>query len=68
MRNPMKNSEGYHDPTAYYGMREVVREDEALNETANTLIRIIKNLASLSGFEIIGRIKIKHKESGREFK
>ena len=26
-RNPFYNSEGYPDPTAYYGMKEIVKEE-----------------------------------------
>jgi hypothetical protein len=63
-----KNSEGYYDETAYNALKPIIKHDAELEKKANKLIYVMKFIASLAGFEFIGRVKIRHKESGREFK
>ena len=49
-----RNNEGYVDPTAGAAMATVKREENAeLNDRA--------------GFEIVGRVTLKHKKSGKVF-
>lgn len=67
-RNPYFNNEGYPDPTAYHGMKEVIREDAELERKAGELIKVLKFIIRLAGFELIERIAIKDSKSGREFR
>ena len=67
-RNPMKNSEGYPDPTAYEGLRPVIEEENALERRVNQLIKTLKYITGLAGFELISRIEIKDKQTGRVFR
>lgn len=67
-RNPMKNSEGYSDPTAYGGLRPVIEEENALERRVNQLIKTLKYITGLAGFELISRIEIKDKQTGRVFR
>lgn len=39
MKNPKLNAEGYADPTAYMGMREVVKEENETDKRAYDLVR-----------------------------
>ena len=66
--SPFYNSEGYADPTAYYGTLRVIKEETEMENKVHTLVHIIKDIANLAGFEVIGRIQFKHKKTGREFK
>ncbi len=66
--NPKKNAEGYPDPTAYEGTKNIIREETELERRVNTLIKTLKNVIRLSGFEIIGRIEIKDVKTGKEFR
>jgi hypothetical protein len=66
--NPKYNSEGYYDPTAYAGLRSVIQEENALERDVNTLVKVLKYIISKSGFELVNRIEIKDKKSGRVFK
>lgn len=66
--NPRKNSEGYSDPTAYEGLRPIIAEENALNKEVSTLISVLKFIIDKSGFELINRIEIKDKKTGRVFK
>ena len=63
-----KNSEGYSDPTAYNGMKNAMSKEIAAKKLCDNLIGTIKLLAHLAGFEIVGRIQLKHKETGMIFR
>lgn len=68
MNNPKYNSEGYADPTAYYGTKEIIREESETEKRAYDLIKVLKFIIRLAGFELIERIKIKDTKTGREFR
>lgn len=63
-----KNSEGYADPTAYYGMKDVLREEAKTERRAAELIRVLKFIIRSCDFELIERVKIKDTKTGREFR
>lgn len=66
MSDPRRNAEGYLDVTAYLGTKNVIQEE---NERKNKdLIHTFRLLADMAGFEIVGRITIKHKKTGRIFR
>ena len=56
-----KNSEGYVDPTAGAAMAT------ELNDRNHRLIQVIRNIVDIAGFEIVGRVTLKHKKSGKVF-
>nr|WP_315101324.1 hypothetical protein [uncultured Catonella sp.] len=69
-----KNSEGYNDPTAGEAMGEVAKEErkekhkKEHNEAVTNLITMLKQIISLAGFELVGRIHLRDKETGKEYK
>ena len=67
-RNPFYNNEDYPDPTAYYGTKDVIREDAELERKTGELIKVLKFIIRLAGFELIERIAIKDTKTGREFR
>lgn len=66
--NPRKNSEGYNDPAAYEGMKPVIAEENALYREMIALISVLKYIIDKSGFELVNRIEIKDKKTGRVFR
>lgn len=56
-----KNGEGYPDPTAYQAIKEADRTPEPVKD----VIKALRTVASLAGFEIIGKIHLKDRETGR---
>lgn len=66
--NPRLNSEGYYDPTAYHGLRNIIREESAVDYEVSTLIKVLKYIINRAGFELVSRIELKDKKSGRVFK
>ena len=68
MNNPKYNSEGYADPTAYYGTKEIIREESEAEKRAYDLIKVLKFIIRSCGFELIERVKIKDTKTGRGFR
>lgn len=66
---PWKNAEGYADPTAYAALTNIqVEESAALDARVNTLIKVLKYIIAVSGFEMVNRIELRDKKSGRCFR
>lgn len=68
-----KNAEGYSDPTPGEAMSNIHREQrqqEAAERLAviSRLIPVMKQTAELAGFEVVGRITLKDKETGKEYR
>ena len=65
---PKRNREGYYDPTAYEGVKSIVREENALDGRVSDLVRVLKFIIRNCGFELVSRIEIKDVKTGRVFK
>ena len=65
--NPYYNSSGYPDPTAYKAMKVVQTEEETDNKAA-FLVKVLKFIIRESGFELLNRIELRDKKSGRVYK
>ena len=68
MNNPYYNSEGYADPTAYAGTKNIIREEAETERRASELIKVLKFVIRSCGFELVERIEIRDMKSGRVFK
>ena len=71
-RDMGRNSEHYSDPTpgtAWENMRrEEKRLDAARLVVISALVPILRQTAELAGFEIIGRIPLRDKATGKEYR
>lgn len=65
---PFQNAEGYSDPTAYEGLKPIIKEDAELEGKVNFLIKVLKFIINESNFELLNRIEVKDKRSGRVFR
>lgn len=67
-----KNAEGYSDPTAEEACRNISREEhlQTVRRLAaiNGIIDILNKTANLMGFEVVGRIMLKDKKTGKVYK
>ena len=71
-----KNAEGYPDPTAGAAYRNMVKEERAKARAEeserlsriSSLIPILRATAELAGFDILGRIPLKDRETGKEYR
>lgn len=66
--NPRRNSEGYSDPTAYMGLKPIIEEENALEREVNMLVKVLKYIISRSGFELVSRIELRDKKTGKTFR
>lgn len=58
------NPEGYDDPTAYTAMQNIAEEEERVS----ALIKTIKTILRLAGFELTNRIEIRSVRTRREYR
>lgn len=65
--DPHYNASGYPDPTAYNAMKAIAR-DEKIESKAAFLLNVLKFIIRESGFELLNRIELRDKSSGRVFK
>lgn len=67
-----RNKEGYPDPTAGEALGAVVKEERQeareRNAAVTSLITMLKQIISLAGFELVGRIVLRDKETGKEYR
>lgn len=68
MNNPKYNNEGYADPTAYYGTKDIIKEEAETEKRAYDLIKVLKFIIRSCDFELIERVKIKDTKTGKEFR
>jgi hypothetical protein len=62
--NPFYNSEGYPNPTAF----GVIQEENELEKKTGFLIKVLKFIINESGYELLNRIEVKDKKTGRVFR
>ena len=67
-----RNKEGYPDPTAGEAIgtlaKEERREEKERNAAVTSLITMLKQIISLAGFELVERIVLRDKETGKEYR
>lgn len=65
MRDELKyNGSGYHDPTAYKAIKRISEEEIKVSK----VIKTIQAVAHLAGYEIVDRIVLRDKETGKEWR
>lgn len=69
---PIRNSEGYMDPTTHDALTNVMRDQLATCEDAdarnNRLIKVIKSIVDIAGFDLLSRIEVRDRKTGRVYK
>lgn len=63
-----KNKEGYADPTAYAAISKIQRDEIELQRRVSEVINVLKYIIDKSGFELMARIEIRDKKTGKEFR
>lgn len=64
MNELKRNGSGYMDPTAYRALKNVSEEEKKVSKLINTL----RAVAHLAGYEIEGRIVLRDRKTGREWR
>ena len=63
-----RNSEGYSDPTAYAALHKIQREEYSQSKRVAELIHVLKYIIDKSGFDLVSRIELRDKETGKEYR
>ena len=66
--NDGKNIEGYADPTAVTAIKNVSRKESEADKRVYDLIKVLKSIIHVAGFELTERVQLKDKETGREYR
>lgn len=48
--------------------KNIIRDEDEQQKRVNTLIFVLKYITRLAGFELLNRIEIKDRKTGREYK
>lgn len=71
----LKNSEHYNDPTPHEAHKNIRKEEQleaarmrTISALVSALVSALKQVADLAGFEIVGRVVLMDKDSGRIFR
>lgn len=63
-----KNSSGYSDPTAYLGTKPILRAENEQSKRVTDLIGVLKYIIDAAGFDLLARIEIRDRKTGREYR
>ena len=63
-----RNKEGYKDPTAYAAMSKILEEEHEQQRKVSELIGVLKHIIDDAGFDLLERIKIRDRKTGKEYR
>lgn len=65
---PKHNASGCPDPTAHDALPPIAQADAALEARTTRLIKAMKTMIDLAGYDLVARIEIRDRESGKIFR
>ena len=68
MNKTFYNASGCKDPTAGEAIGKVAKEENLMSQKAKDTVSLCKHFIELKGFELIGRIKIQDRKTGKEYR
>lgn len=63
-----RNKEGYNDPTAHAAMSKIQKDENEQQRRVSELVNVLKFIIDKAGFELMARIEIRDKKTGKEFR
>lgn len=64
MPKPWENKSGCQDPTAYKVEKSISEDEQRVSE----LVCVLKKIIKWAGFELINRIELRDRKSGRTYR
>jgi hypothetical protein len=61
---PWENNSGCNDPTAYAATKPISEEEQRVAD----LVKVLKYIIRMAGFELINRIEFRERRSGRTYR
>ncbi len=68
MSDPRRNSEWYLDPTAHEALEALSKAEEERQKRVKSLVYAVKSIINLAGFELLNRVELRDKKTGKEYK
>ena len=68
MNKTFYNASGCKDPTAGKAIMELDKEERVTDTRAKEAVQLCKQMLDIIGFELVGRIEIRDRKTGREYK
>ena len=65
---PTHNPDGYPDPTAHDALSSVLEEQEEADRRCQMLIKSVKTVIDLAGFDLLARIEVRDRRTGRTYR
>lgn len=65
---PFRNASGAPDPTAHDALVAVQNLHDDTDIRTSQLIRTLKNIIELSGYDLLARIEVRHIATGRNYR
>ena len=65
-----RNKEGYADPTAGAAIHEAKpkAKKREYNPEVTNLVSVLKQMIGIAGYEMVGRIVLRDKDTGKEYR
>ena len=65
---PKRNASGCADPTAHDAMLPIAQAEADLESRTTKLIKTLKGVIDLAGYDLVARIEIRDRETGKIFR
>lgn len=65
---PKCNASGLPDPTAHDALLPIAQAEEELETRTTKLIKVLKGIIDLAGYDLVARIELRDRKSGKIFR
>lgn len=65
---PYRNPSGLPDPTAHDAIQTVLKEKDDADQRVQSFIRAVKVMIDQSGYDLLARIEVRDRKTGRCFR
>lgn len=65
---PKRNPDGYVDPTAYEALTSVQTEQDDADQRCQQFIRALKTMIDLADYDLLARIELRDRKTGRNYR
>lgn len=65
---PKRNASGLPDPTAHDALLPIAQAEEELETRTTKLIKVLKGIIDLAGYDLVARIELRDRKSGKIFR
>lgn len=63
-----RNHEGYSDPTAGTAISNILRDEQEQQRRVSELLGVLKYIIDRAGFDLMARIEVRDRKTGKEYR